>query len=75
MDNILIKLVMIGVAVALYALIYRALRSRRKDSRVAGFSVGGRKRREKDAAEMDRAERISKRKVSLRGGSMFRRRF
>ncbi len=75
MEHLLIKLVLIGVAVALYAFVYRALRSRRKDSRAAAFSVGGRKRREKEASEMDRGERISKRKVSLRGGPMFRRRY
>ncbi len=75
MEHLLIKLVLIGVAVVLYAFVYRALRRRRKDSRVAGFSVGGRKRREKDAAELDRGERIRKRKVSLRGGPMFKRRY
>lgn len=75
MEHILIKLVLIGVAVALYAFVYRALRRRRKDSRAGGFSVGGRKRREKEVSEMDREERIRSRKVSLRGGSRFKRRF
>lgn len=74
MEHMLIKLVLIGVAVALYTFVYRALRRRRKDSRAAGFSVGGRKRREQEASEMDREERIRTRKVSLRGGTMFRRR-
>ena len=75
MENILIKIVLFGVAVALYVFVYRSLKSRRRDSRVSSFSVGGRKRRDREAAESDREERIRQRKVSLRGGSRFKRRF
>ncbi len=75
MENILIKIVLFGVAVALYLLVFRAMRKSRKGSQTASFSVGGRKRREKEASEMNREERIRKRKVSLRGESRFRRRF
>jgi hypothetical protein len=75
MENILVKIVLFGVAVALYLLVYRMLKRRRKDSPVASFSVGGRKRHEQEAAEMDSEERVRKRKVSLRSGSRFKRRY
>ncbi|MFC1545032.1 hypothetical protein ACFL4X_02600, partial [Gemmatimonadota bacterium] len=74
MGSIIIKLVLIGVAVAFYFFIYRSLKGTRKGSRAANFSVGGRKRREIEASEMDRDERVRRRKVSLRGGPMFKRR-
>jgi hypothetical protein len=75
MGHILLKIVLFGVAVALYMLVYRMLKRRRKDSPVASFSVGGRKRNEQEVAEMDSEERTRKRKVSLRSGSRFKRRF
>ena len=74
MGMILIKIMLIGVAIAFYIFIYRALKSRRSNSRASSFSVGGRKRREKEASDMSREERVRNRKVSLRGGPMFRRR-
>lgn len=70
----IMKLILIAVAVAFYVFVYKALSANRKNSRVANFSVGGRKRREKDVSEMDREERIRRRRVSLRGGPMFKRR-
>ena len=70
----ILKIILIAIAVAFYIFIYRALKGNRRSSRAANFSVGGRKRYEKDASEMDRDERIRRRKVSLRGGPMFKRR-
>ena len=72
--SLFIKIILIGVAIAFYLFVYRALKGTRRGSRAAEFSVGGRKRREKDVADMDREERIRKRKVSLRSGGMFNRR-
>ena len=70
----ILKIILIAIAIAFYIIIYRALKSNRKSSRAANFSVGGRKRYEKDASEMDRDERVRRRRVSLRGGGMFNRR-
>ncbi|MBW7997558.1 MAG: hypothetical protein FVQ81_13470 [Candidatus Glassbacteria bacterium] len=70
----IMKLVLIAVAVVFYIFVYKALSSNRRSSRAANFSVGGRKRREKDVSEMNREERLRKHRVSLRGGAIFKRR-
>lgn len=77
MNYIGVKIVVIALAFLFYWFVIRKLsKNLRRGSRVEMFSVGGRKQRDKEELEqMSREERLRRRKVSLRDGSLFRRRF
>ena len=70
----IMKLILIAIAALFYYFVFSRIKSNTKNSRAANFSVGGRKRYEKELDEMTREERVKNRKVSLREGRMLRRR-
>ena len=70
------EIILLVVIIVVYLRVFKAMNSKvNRDSRAARFRVGGRKFGDLVEKEESKEEHLKKRKVSLRQGSMFHRRY